>query len=138
VGLPKVESIVDDFGNSVSGKLDLVPDPIKANYGVGAKEGGTNLAKTPVGRSGNILNIVTKNSPTTINGTKFTGHALDQMQARGILSPSAVLDVIKNPARTFLGNTPGTWVFIRDRQIQLVNATNAIAGLSMDFRAFLS
>jgi len=96
-----------------SGKLALNPDPIKANYGV-AKEGGTSIAKTPVGRSGNILNTVTKNSPTTINGTKFTGDALDQMQARGVLSPSVVLDVIKNPARTFLGNTPGTWVFIRD------------------------
>jgi hypothetical protein len=36
------------------------------------------------------------------------------MQARGILSPSAVLDVIKNPARMFPGNTPGTSVFIRD------------------------
>jgi len=38
VGIPKVESVVDDLGNSVSGKLDLNPDPIKANYGVGSKE----------------------------------------------------------------------------------------------------
>jgi len=116
-----VDGVVDDLGNSVSGKLDLNPDPIKANYGVGAKEGGTSLAKTPVGRSGNILNTVTKNSPTTINGTKFTGHALDQMQARAVLSPSAVLDVIKNPAGTFLGNTPGTWVFIRDNLKVITN-----------------
>jgi len=39
VGIPKVESVVDDLGNSLGGKLDLNPDPIKANYGVGAKEG---------------------------------------------------------------------------------------------------
>jgi len=39
VGIPKVESVVDDLGNSVGGKLDLNPDPIKANYGVGSKEG---------------------------------------------------------------------------------------------------
>jgi len=37
VGIPKVESVVDDLGNSVGGKLDLNPDPIKANYGVESK-----------------------------------------------------------------------------------------------------
>jgi hypothetical protein len=31
-----------------------------------------------------------------------------------ILSSSAVLDVIKNPAKILPGNTPGTTAFIRD------------------------
>ena len=91
-----------------------------------AAKGGANIAKTPVGRSGNVLEVLTKNSPTTINGTKFTGHALDQMQARGILSPSAVLDVVKNPARTFPGNTPGTTVFIRDNLKVITNKAGDI------------
>lgn len=52
------------------------------------------------------------NTPTTINGTKFTGHALDRMQGRGILSPSKVLDVIKNPLKIHSGNSPNTTVHI--------------------------
>jgi hypothetical protein len=91
-----------------------------------AAEGGVNLAKTPIGRSGNVLNVVTKNTPTTINGTKFTGHALDQMQARGILSPSAVLDVVKNPAKMFPGNKPGSTVFIRDNLKVVTNKVGDI------------
>ncbi len=91
-----------------------------------AAKAGANLAKTPVGRSGNVLKVVTKNTPTTINGTRFTGHALDQMQARGVLSPSAVLDVVKHPARMFPGNTPGTTVFIRDNLKIITNKAGDI------------
>ncbi|MEA1786485.1 DUF4258 domain-containing protein, partial [Arenibacter sp. GZD96] len=69
---------------------------------------------TPVGRSGNPFSSVSPNTPTTIDGVKFTGHALDQMQARGILSPRAVIDVINNPASSFPGNRIGTTIFIRD------------------------
>ncbi len=98
-------------------------------YTKGGREsarGAGNLAKTPVGRSGNVMKVLTKNSPTTIGGRKFTGHALDQMQSRGILSPRAVLDVIKNPARTFPGNTPGTSVFIRDNLKVITNKAGDI------------
>jgi len=91
-----------------------------------AARGAGNLAKTPVGRSGNVMKVLTKNSSTTIGGRKFTGHALDQMQSRGILSPRAVLDVIKNPARTFPGNTPGTSVFIRDNLKVITNKAGDI------------
>jgi RHS repeat-associated protein len=77
-------------------------------------KGGQSIAKTPVGRSGNILKITTKNSPKIINGTKFTGHALDQMQSRGIISPYSVLDVVKNPTQILSGSTQGTIVFIKD------------------------
>ncbi len=84
-------------------------------------KGAVDIARTPVGRSGNVLRVITKNTPTRIDGVKFTGHALDQMQARGILSPRAVLDVIKNPTRTFPGNTPGKTVFIRDNLKVITN-----------------
>ena len=72
------------------------------------------------------MSSVAKNSPTTINGTKFTGHALDQMQARGILSPRVVLDVIKNPTQTFPGNRSGTMVFIRDNLKVITNKAGDI------------
>lgn len=38
--------------------------------------------------------VSNRKSPEIINGSKFTGHALDQMQARGILSPNSVLDLV--------------------------------------------
>ncbi len=83
-----------------------------------AGDAGKMEAKLPVGRRGNVLEEfnkgVTRNNSTSINGTKFTGHALDQMQNRGIISPTAVLDVIKNPAKVMPGKTPGTKVFFKD------------------------
>jgi RHS repeat-associated protein len=114
------------LGMCLSGELEVARGgrAISSALGKGltsADKGGSILAKIPVGRRGNVLNVVTKNTPTTINGTKFTGHALDQMQSRGILSPSAVLDVVKNPAKMFPGNTPGTMVFIRDNLKVITN-----------------
>jgi RHS repeat-associated protein len=61
---------------------------------------------TPVGRSGNPLGSVAPNQPTTIGGRPFSGHAIDQMQARGI-PPSVVENTIQH-GRPFPGNTPGT------------------------------
>ncbi|MET3731419.1 hypothetical protein [Moheibacter stercoris] len=87
-------------------------------------------AKLPVGRSGNVLEEftkgVTRNTSTTINGTKFTGHALDQMQNRGVISPTAVLDVIKNPGRVLEGNTPDTSVFLRDNLKVITNKSGDV------------
>jgi RHS repeat-associated protein len=62
---------------------------------------------TPVGRRGDEMkNLPAKNKPTTINGVEFTGHALDQMQARGVISPTAVIDVVEYGMKT-PGNSPG-------------------------------
>jgi hypothetical protein len=61
---------------------------------------------TPVGRSGNPLGSVAPNQPTTIGGRPFSGHAIDQMQVRGI-PPSVVENTIQH-GRPFPGNTPGT------------------------------
>lgn len=47
-----------------------------------------------VGRSGSPIDIAPgTNAPTEINGTQFSGHALDQMQGRGI-PPSVVQNTI--------------------------------------------
>ena len=55
---------------------------------------------TPVGRSGNPISVgypdgPPTNSPGTINGRSYTGHAFDRMQGRGI-PPSAVENTIQH------------------------------------------
>lgn len=64
---------------------------------------------TPVGRSGNPMKVPGANSPNTIEGTDYSGHALDQMQGRGVPS-SVVQDTINNGIPS-PGNTPGTTVY---------------------------
>jgi RHS repeat-associated protein len=62
------------------------------------------------GRGYELRNLQgTRNTPTTIRGRSFSGHALDQMQNRGI-PPSVVLNTIKVGAPT-PGKTPGTTEF---------------------------
>jgi RHS repeat-associated protein len=61
------------------------------------------VANTPVGRLSSPLGTVADNSPTTIAGRDYTGHALDQMQARG-LTPSVVENTIQNGIQS-AGNT---------------------------------
>ncbi len=58
-------------------------------------DGGVPHPSTPVGRSGNPFGSVGPNQPTTIGGRAFTGHAIDQTQARGIL-PSVVENTIQH------------------------------------------
>ena len=63
-------------------------------------------AKTPIGRRGNPMKVPRgTNSPKKINGRDYTGHALDQMQGRGIM-PSAVDDAIRHGG--VRGGVPGT------------------------------
>ena len=71
-------------------------------------------ASTPVGESGSPLNVssangVPFNTPSTVNGIDYSGHALDQMQSRGI-PPSAVENTIQQgiPAP---GNTATTTTY---------------------------
>ncbi len=64
-------------------------------------------ASAPVGSSRSPIEIQPRtNKPATIDSTPFSGHALDQMQGRG-LPPSAVTDTILN-GQTSPGNKPGT------------------------------
>jgi len=53
-------------------------------------------AGAPVGRRGSPINVPKGiNSPETIDGVDYSGHALDQMQGRGI-TPTTVQDAIDN------------------------------------------
>lgn len=83
----------------------------------------TPLSKLPVGRSGNIMYNWGKgrNVEAVIGNTKFSGHALDQMQNRGIISPTAVIDVINNPTEIIKGNKPHTLRYIKDNLKVIVN-----------------
>jgi len=49
-----------------------------------------------------------RNSPTTINGRDYSGHAIDRMQERGFV-PSVVENAIQTGTRT-PGKPPGTTV----------------------------
>lgn len=76
---------------------------------VAPQANGSPPASTPVGRSGNPLGSVQPNRPTTIEGRPFSGHAIDQMQGRGI-PPSVVENTIQY-GQPFPGNRPGTTGF---------------------------
>ena len=65
-------------------------------------------ASTPTGGRGNEVKVPGVNEPTNIDGRDYTGHALDQMQGRGV-PPSAVEEAINNGVPT-PGNTSGTTV----------------------------
>ncbi|MBV9470593.1 MAG: DUF4258 domain-containing protein [Abitibacteriaceae bacterium] len=83
-----ITNMEDDMGAAID---HLVPpddpsagDPIEAS------------ATDPVGHRGKPIRIAPgTNSPTTINGRPFSGHALDRMQERGI-PPSVVENAIQH------------------------------------------
>ncbi len=63
-------------------------------------------ASTPVGRLGQPMNVPRGTNPgTTIGGRNFDGHAIDQMQGRGVV-PSAVENTIHTGTRS-LDPRPG-------------------------------
>ena len=69
----------------------------------------------PVGRRRYPMEVPDgTNSPATIDGRDYTGHALDRLQGRGV-TPSVVEDAIQNPIRVIPGNTPGTKVSVGEK-----------------------
>ena len=71
-------------------------------------------ASTPTGQSGSPLNVSTaggvpSNTPSTISGIDYSGHALDQMQSDGIV-PSAVQNTISQ-GQSVVGKVAGTTVY---------------------------
>jgi RHS repeat-associated protein len=79
-------------------------------------------ATAPVGRIGSPLMDVSGNAAEVINGRTFTGHALDQMQSRGLF-PTVVEDVIQNGASA-AGREAGTFT----HQLNGVRAVTNEAG----------
>lgn len=79
-----------------------------------AAEAGDVSAATPIGRSGQPLNVATAgdipaNTPDTIAGRDYVGHALDSMQSRGIM-PSIVENTIQQGVAS-PGNIAGRTVY---------------------------
>lgn len=83
-------------------------------------------ASTPVGTRSNYMNSIGNNKASVVNGREFSGHALDQMQGRGILSPSVVEDAIRYPTQVIQGNTPNTAVFIKDNLRVVINSSGKV------------
>jgi RHS repeat-associated protein len=64
-----------------------------------------------------------QNVPTTIGGRQYTGHALDQMQGRG-LTPSVVEDTLARGVRT--PGRDGASIFTTDQARVIVNPNGSI------------
>lgn len=65
------------------------------------------------------------NGPANIGGRDYSGHALDQMQGRGV-QPSAIENIIQNGISS-LGNTPGMTVYY-DSANNLTVITDSASG----------
>jgi hypothetical protein len=82
-------------------------------------------ATIPTGQRGAPLNVPAgTNTSKLIGGRYYTGHALDQMQARGFV-PSVVEGAIANGARV-AGNRPGTWQYVVDGVKVIVNGAGDV------------
>jgi hypothetical protein len=68
-------------------------------------------AATPLGGTGSKTMLVSRgaNIPAQINGIQYSGHALDQMQGRGVM-PSVVKDIL-GKIELIVGKRPNTLVF---------------------------
>ena len=91
-----------------------------------AKGGGRAVdAATPIGRRGNPMNVPRgTNAPTTIGGRDFTGHAIDEMQGRGIM-PSVVENAIQNGVRT-AGSEAGTFQHVLEGVRVITNQAGGV------------
>lgn len=75
------------IGGPTGGAAEIAPEAV-ATGGSGAT--------SPVGVSGSPMTVPRgTNAPTTINGIDYSGHAIDQMQGRGV-PPSVVQNTIEN------------------------------------------
>jgi RHS repeat-associated protein len=81
-------------------------------------------ARVPVGSLRHPMSVVGRpNIPGTIGGRKYTGHALDQMQGRGI-PPSVVEDTLARGTRT--PGRGGAMVFTTNQARVVVNPNGSI------------
>jgi hypothetical protein len=82
-------------------------------------------ASTRTGRRGNPIDVARgTNAPATIGERRYTGHALDQMQGRG-LTPTVVENAIEHGARE-AGNRTGTFVHTFDNVQVVVNGAGDV------------
>ena len=100
-GAQEISSVTDDALNSVATPANASPNPLDAAAPVGRR----GVSKTFYDAEGNVTATASygwempvapgTNSPTVINGRPYSGHAIDQMQSRGLV-PSVVEDAIAN------------------------------------------
>jgi RHS repeat-associated protein len=98
---------------------------------------GDTSASAPVGRSGQPINVSTadgipSNTPTTIAGRDYVGHALDSMQSRGI-PPSVVENTIQQGVAS-PGNIAGRTVYF-DSVNNISVVTDTASGRVITVRA---
>ena len=101
------------IGGAVKGEraLDAAEDARRSSqrskHVLNAVEAVEKPPSLPVGRRGSPMEVLRgANAPTTIDGRRYSGHALDQMQSRGF-TPSVVENSIEHGRRT-PGNRPGS------------------------------
>jgi hypothetical protein len=101
--------------------LALGGNPLKATA-TAAEE--AVCASTPVGRRGSPLPVPRgTNAPANIGGTQYSGHALDQMQGRG-LTPSVVEDTLARGAPS--SGYDGATVYTTEQARVVVNPDGSI------------
>jgi filamentous hemagglutinin len=83
-------------------------------------------SSTPTGQGGSPMDVTRgTNSPATVGGISYSGHALDEMQSDGIV-PSVVKDVIENGTKV-PGKIPGTVVYYNSTN-NITVVTNPTSG----------
>ncbi len=81
-------------------------------------------AATPIGRRGSPIDVRRgTNSPAKIGDRDFTGHALDQMQGRGI-TPTVVNDTIKRGVES--SGREGSRIFKTDQLKVILNPSGSV------------
>ena len=108
-------------GPAMGGHSDFWQSSNAAKTGVGLVD---DAAKLPVGRLGSPMKVPgPQNVPTVINGRQYTGHALDQMQGRG-LTPSVIEDTLARGAQS--QGRGGATIFTTDQTRVIVNPNGSI------------
>lgn len=91
-----------------------------------AAEGSDVIASTPIGRSGNPINVVEgTNAPGSVGDTQYSGHAFDEMQGDGIM-PSVVDNAISDTP-PIPGKVPGTTAY-QDTTNNITVITDSTSG----------
>jgi hypothetical protein len=95
--------------NAVSGGSEGSAPATPTAPAAGKGSGGDKDASTPTGQRGSPMDVPKgTNQPANIGGQEYGGHALDQMQGRGV-TPTPVADTVQNGTQT-PGNKPGRTV----------------------------
>ncbi|ESS73629.1 hypothetical protein MGMO_15c00500 [Methyloglobulus morosus KoM1] len=102
---------------------EICVNGIKKFFNEANGDSGDKHPSTPTGQRGGPMDVPRgTNAPTNIDGRDYTGHALDQMQGRG-LTPTPVEDAIRN-GQSSPGNQPGTTVHSGDNGVTVVTGEN--------------